>query len=36
MLTAAITCSRRGADPPTAQDVEARRSWAGMKVVDGG
>jgi len=30
MLAAAITCSRRGADPPTVEDVEARRSWAGM------
>ena len=36
LLAAAITCSRRGADPPTAEDVEARRGWAGMKVVDGG
>jgi fructokinase len=36
LLAAAITCSRRGADPPTAQDVEARRSWAGLKAVDGG
>ena len=36
MLAAAITCSRRGADPPTAEDLESRRSWAGMKVADGG
>lgn len=36
MLAAAITCSRRGADPPTYEDLEARRSWAGMRVVDGG
>lgn len=34
MLAAAITCSRRGADPPTAEDVAARRSWAGMKVAE--
>jgi fructokinase len=31
ILAAAITCSRRGADPPTAEDVAARRSWAGLK-----
>lgn len=36
LLAAAITCSRRGADPPTAEDVEARRSWAGLKAADGG
>jgi fructokinase len=36
MLAAAITCSRRGADPPTTRDLEARRSWAGMRVADGG
>ncbi|HVH23999.1 MAG TPA: carbohydrate kinase [Pseudonocardia sp.] len=36
LLAAAITCSRRGADPPTARDVEARRSWAGLKAVDDG
>jgi fructokinase len=34
MLAAAITCSRRGADPPTAEDLAARRSWAGMKVAE--
>jgi fructokinase len=27
-LAAAITCSRRGADPPTADDLESRRSTA--------
>jgi fructokinase len=36
MLAAAITCSRRGADPPTAEDLDARRSWAGLKLVDDG
>ena len=30
-LAAAITCSRRGADPPTAQDVDARPGWAGLQ-----
>ena len=39
LLAAAITCSRRGADPPTTEDVDARRSWAGinaLKAADGG
>ncbi len=34
MLAAAITCSRRGADPPTAEDVAARRSWARMNIAE--
>jgi fructokinase len=34
ILAAAITCSRRGADPPTAEDVIARRSWAGLKATE--